>query len=200
MEGGINLFAYVDGNVVNWVDPWGLARYVIIVGDPGLGRHNVGQNFVRVANTRAQELIGQGHTVDIVRASNISQFNNAITIGSTIDGGVIYYGHGWTGVLYVGEMSEIGTDIDISNISRLSNRNLGASATIEINSCNAATGGRNSIAQQTATQLQRITSGYNSPTGFTGTRGVYDYNRYPPSTGPLYISPAPRGRMIPFNP
>ena len=121
MEGGINLFAYVDGNVVNWVDPWGLARYVIIVGDPGLGRHNVGQNFVRVANTRAQELIGQGHTVDIVRASNISQFNNAITIGSTIDGGVIYYGHGWTGVLYVGETSEIGTDIDISNISRLSN-------------------------------------------------------------------------------
>jgi hypothetical protein len=185
---------------ISWVDPWGLERYVIVVGDPGLGSHNVGQNFLRAANTRAQNLGTQGHTVDITRASNVTEFNNAITAGDTITGGVIYYGHGWSGSLYIGEDPCPGTNLDRSNVSQLSSRNLGSAATVELNSCNSGAGGRNSIAQLVATQLQRTTYGYNSPLGFTGTPGVYNHNRYPPSTGPLYVAPTPGGSLVNFQP
>ena len=65
-EGGLNLYAYVDNDPVSLIDPFGLAKYVIIVGDPGLSHppsgesHNVGQNFVRAGLTRQAELESWG--------------------------------------------------------------------------------------------------------------------------------------------
>jgi hypothetical protein len=178
---------------------------VIIVGDPGLGPHNTGSNFNRAADTRAEALRAAGHDVDVTRASNVTDFNNAITAGSTIDGGVIYYGHGWNGALYIGETSDPGTNLDSSNISSLSNSNLGAGATVELNSCNSGSsgyGGSDSIAQLVASQLGRNTSGWNRPLGFTGTPGNYLHGSgaIPPATGPLYVVPTPGGSMVTFTP
>jgi len=205
LMGGVNLYGYAGGDPINWIDPWGLARYVIIVGDQGLGAHNVGSNFNRVANTRANELRLAGHTVDIVRASNVADFNNAITAGNTIDGAVIYYGHGWNGVLYIGHTSTPSTNLDKTNVSLLSNRNLDTAARIELNACNsgsAASEKNYSIAQLVAIRLARNTSGWNRPLGFTGTPGHYLHgtNAFPPTNGPLYIVPTPGGRLITFNP
>ena len=136
--GGTNLYAYVGNNPVNYIDPLGLERYVIIVGDPGLGQFDVGSNFTRAAETRAEQLRGGGHTADILYASSAAQFALAISNGNPIDGGVVYYGHGSNSALYIGETSAPGTNLTRSNISILSNANLGESATVGLNSCNAA--------------------------------------------------------------
>jgi hypothetical protein len=55
-----------------------LAQNLIVVGDPGLGEHNQGQNFNRAAQTRAEELEGQGQNVTIVRASSVDDFASAL--------------------------------------------------------------------------------------------------------------------------
>lgn len=197
----LNLYIYVLNNPINWIDPLGLDRYVIVVGDQGIGEHNVGSNFLRTAQTREEQLSKSGHKAEVSRISNVSEFNTAITSGSKIDGGVIYYGHGWEGILYIGETSDSGTNLNSSNIKSLSNSNLAKSATIELNSCNSGTGGNSSIAQLVANSLNRDTSGWNRPLGFTDKPGVYLHGDHtkPPETGPLYIAPTPGGIMIPYK-
>ena len=123
-SGSLNLYKYVHYDPVNWIDINGLGRYVIIVGQQGIAEHNVGPNFSRVANTRAQELRNQNHTVDIISATYITDFNDAITSGPIIDGGVIYYGHGGNIGLFVGQSSDPGTNILCLRMTSISdNRN-----------------------------------------------------------------------------
>ena len=84
-----------------------------------------------------------------------------MTQNGYIDGGVFYFGHGgeievagqrfWA--LFPGVLA--GTDANVSalNIQTLSNTELGPHATVTLNACDAAKGGRNSIAQLIANQL-----------------------------------------------
>jgi hypothetical protein len=69
------------------------STYVIIVGDPGLGEHNVGNGFNLAAQQRANDLQSQGHRVVACRASSAQDFDNVLIQHGYIDGGVIYFGH-----------------------------------------------------------------------------------------------------------
>lgn len=200
---GTNLYSYVLNDPINFFDPFGLDRYVIIVGDPGLGRHNQGDNFQRAANTRAEELRDNGHTVDVKRASSISDVNDAITSGEKITGGVVLFGHGSEGMFSPGEQSGEETNIDEDNVDQLSNSNLGPNATIEVNGCNTGVGDEDEdiepIAQTIADQLNRTVTGSTRTMGFSNDG---NFNNYKPldRNKPVYMIPDPGGVMKTFKP
>ncbi|MEK6288739.1 MAG: RHS repeat-associated core domain-containing protein [Acidobacteriota bacterium] len=168
-------------------------RAVLIVGDAGLLDHNVGNNFVRAAETRAGELRQAGYTVNIERASTVGEFNEALTTNGTIDR-VEYFGHGRSDMLFVGQGSGAETNIDASNISELDNRNLSPGATAVLNSCNSALGGEQSIGARMANELQRPTTGYDTTLSFSSNRNVHPGTRRHPSSGSTYMVPDRRDR------
>jgi hypothetical protein len=165
-----------------------LAQNLIVVGDPGLGDHNQGQNFNRAAQTRAEELEGQGQNVTVVRASSVDDFAAALKNNGSLSG-VEYFGHASWDRLYVGETSAQGTNIDSSNVAKLSGANLTANATVTIHACFAGSGGSDSIAGQISHQLGRKVTAYDGPTVFSGNPSRPGGGRYPPSSGPLYLVP-----------
>ncbi|MGH9966714.1 MAG: RHS repeat-associated core domain-containing protein, partial [Pyrinomonadaceae bacterium] len=140
---------------------------LIIVGDPGLLRFNVGTNFDRVAQTKKEELEGQGYAVVVQRASGFQDFANALTNNGILDG-VEYVGHGSNIMLFVGEQHAPGTNVDHSNIPQLSNANLSKDAYIKLNTCNASAGGSLSIGQWLANRLDRTVFAFDGPSHFYG--------------------------------
>ena len=121
-------------------EPQDPGTILIVVGDPGLGEHNQGGNFDRVAETKRQELAAQGYNVVLKRVSGVEDFNRALTSNGVLDG-VEYIGHASYNALFVGEQHAAGTDIDRSNVSQLSNAKLSQNAYIKINACFAGSGG-----------------------------------------------------------
>lgn len=101
----------------------------------------------------------------VQRASGVEDFNLALTTNGMLDG-VEYVGHASNIMLYVGEQSGAGTNVDHSNIPDLSNANLSQNAYIKLNGCNASATGSVSIAQWLANRLQRTVLSYNGPTQF----------------------------------
>lgn len=174
-------------------------KVLLVVGDPGLREHNVGRNFQRAADTRQAELERQGAEVVSVRASNVSDFNDALTSNGTLDG-VEYFGHATYNALFVGETSDPGTNLDASNVSRLSNANLSAGCSITINACYAGSGGSGSIAAGIARQLDRTVTAYDGPTRFSTNPQRPDGRSQPPRTGPIYLVPDPGVRQRTFTP
>jgi hypothetical protein len=175
---------------------------LIIVGDPGLDEHNVGENFNRVAQTKNDELTAQGYNVIVQRASNFDEFKNALTNNGMLDG-VEYIGHASNIMLYVGEQHAPGTNVDHSNIPDLSNANLNKNAYIKLNGCNASATGSLSIAQWLANRLQRTVLAYNGPTHFSGSpkspQPVRAGDR-PPQKGPLYLVGDTGTRLVAIGP
>jgi len=173
------------------------AQNLIVVGDPGLGEHNQGENFNRAAQTRAEELEGQGQKVTVVRASSVDDFASALKNNGTLSG-VEYFGHASWDRLYVGETSAHRTNIDSSNVGKLSGANLTSNATVAIHACFAGSGGSDSIAGQISHQLGRKVTAYDGPTIFSSSPKGPTGGRYPPSSGPLYLVPDRRTNLVTF--
>jgi hypothetical protein len=156
--------------------PPGPPSYVLLVGDPGLNTvdcptdirhcHNMGQIFMATAQTMANQLSNQGNLAyPPIRVSTVQDFNAGLTQNGSITGGVIYVGHG--GVIPIAPGQELsalapgeqrGTDTNISalNVQSLKNTQLGSHAVMKLWACNAGRGGRDSIAQLIANQLQMV--------------------------------------------
>jgi hypothetical protein len=175
---------------------------VLIVGDPGLGAHNVGRNFERAAETRRSELERAGNEVIVNRASTVQDFNAALNNNGTLNG-VEYFGHAGPGVLYLGENPGANTNLNSSNVAELSGNNLAPDATVMLTGCNAAVdvGGNDSIGRQVAHQLQRTTVGYSGDLEFSSNRRVPTGETRHPERGPTYMVPSSRSvRPVGFTP
>ncbi|MCD4652499.1 hypothetical protein K8T06_01025 [bacterium] len=194
-------YLYCRNDPVNRFDPDGMDDFLILVGDPGLTEHghNVGRNFERLAETRASELVAANHTVRTERVSSVPDMAAAMSNGSQLDGGLIYYGHGGEGSLSPGEQSGVETNLQMINIDQLPTDVLTEGATAELHGCNTAVGGEDSIAQQVANQLGVTTSGYTRGMEFTDVPGqMLPHGSEPPATGSLY--PVTAGNVISVQP
>ncbi len=192
-------------------DRFGLERSLIIVGDPGLGLHNAGRNFERVARTLKKQIEAdecECNSADIVRASDVPAVNNAITNLGTIDGDVFIVGHGTASTLFIGETSAPGTNLDMFSLLGLSREHsIGPDAGIVLLSCNAGQQSNDtvSIAQMIANRLKRNVTAYPgdllfSPNPNSAGSGATP-GAQPPSTGSLYMVPDINGtRAIIFEP
>jgi hypothetical protein len=187
--------AYID--VLNQREEKQQAQNLIIVGDPGLGEHNQGKNFDRAAQTRAEELQKQGQNVTVVRASSVDDFASALKSNGPLSG-VEYFGHASYDRLYVGETSAQGTNIDSSNIGKLSGGNLTANAIVTIHACFAGSGGSQSIASQISHQVGRTVTAYNGPTHFSPVVVAPNGKSYPASRGPIYLVPDRGTKLVQF--
>jgi RHS repeat-associated protein len=178
------------------------SRVVLIVGDPGLGSHNVGRNFDRAAETRRGELERAGSEVIVNRASTVQDFNAALNNNGTLNG-VEYFGHAGPGVLYIGENPGANTNLNSGTVSELSGNNLAPDATVVITGCNTAVdvGGNDSIARQVANQLQRTTVGYSGNLEFSSNSRAPTGETRHPDRGPTYMVPSSRDvRPVGFTP
>jgi RHS repeat-associated protein len=162
---GVNFYAYVGNSPLSFYDPFGLARYVLIVGQPGLGEHNIGQTFELAAQTEAADLRAQGNDVTIYNAGTVQDLNAALN-AELIDGGVEYFGHSTYNSLYIGEGAGADTNLTFGNVNLLSNAHLGSNAVITLQGCFAGSGGDDSIAQAIANQLKRQVKAYPQSTFF----------------------------------
>jgi RHS repeat-associated protein len=141
-------------------------RYLLVVGDPGLGEHNVGRNFQRAADTKRAEIEAQGGQVIMSTASSVQDLNNALTSNGTLNG-VEYFGHASFDRLYIGEGAGAETNLDSSNVSQLSRANLAEDAYVSLHACYAGSGGQRSVADQVAQQLSTTVYAYDGPTRFS---------------------------------
>jgi RHS repeat-associated protein len=174
------------------------ARDLILVGDPGLGEHNQGGNFDRAAKTRSQELEKQGISVTTVRVSSVDDVASALKNNGTLSG-VEYFGHASYDRLYVGETSAQGTNIDSSNVGKLSGVNLTKNATVAIHACFAGSGGSESIASRISQQLGgRTVTAYDGPTHFAPVVIAPNGKSYPASRGPIYLVPDRGTKLVQF--
>jgi hypothetical protein len=156
--------------------PPGPPSYVLLVGDPGLNTvdcatnirhcHNMGQIFVATAQTMANQLNNQGNLAyPPIRVSTVQDFEAGLTQNGSITGGVVYVGHGGAirfpsglelSALAPGEQPGPDTNISAQNVQSLSNAQLGPHAVMKLWACDAGKGGRNSVAQSIANQLQIV--------------------------------------------
>jgi hypothetical protein len=179
------------------------STYVLIVGDPGLGGHNVSNLFNLAAQQKANDLQAQGHRVVACRASSIQDFDNALLNHGFIDGGIVFFGHSgpfegtstFTGekivvsALGVGENSGADTNVTFANVSLLSNvrtahngsNNIGPNAAILLSGCNAGltirdflAGADISVAQMIANQTQRGVFAYEVGLYFSTVDAAHD--------------------------
>ena len=177
-------------------------RVVLIVGDPGLGTHNVGRNFERAAETRRGELERAGSEVIVNRASTVQDFNSALNNNGNLNG-VEYFGHAGPGVLYIGENPGANTNLNSGTISQISGNNLAPDATVVLTACRTGVdvSGNDSIGRQVANQLQRTTVGYNGDLEFSSKRRAPSGETRHLDRGPTYMVPSIRDvRPIGFTP
>ena len=195
-EGSVTVSAQVNGPAQS------SGRILIAVGDPGLGEHNQGHNFDRVAETKRAELTAQGYDVIVNRVSGIDDLNRALTSNGTLDG-VEYIGHASPEALFVGEQHATGTNVDKSNVKELSNAKLSPNAYVKLNACYTGIGGwTSSIAGLMANQLRRSVWAFNGPTKFYGSPNAVPGSggKYPPRNGPLYLLEDRGTRMVEYKP
>jgi hypothetical protein len=137
--------------------------YLILVGDPGLKIHNVGNAFALAAQQEANDLHDKGNTVIACRVSSIQEFNAALTQNGLVTGQfVFYFGHsgpfgvvntqtgqvvGFASLLNVGQNSGNDTNIGYYNYHDLCDINQGCNidtvlsknTSIVLNGCGTAT-------------------------------------------------------------
>ena len=69
---GFNWYTYCENDPVNYHDPSGLGRVLIVIGLSGKGtQYNVGKSFAIAANTYKRAMQAKGHTVKKIRAKKI---------------------------------------------------------------------------------------------------------------------------------
>jgi hypothetical protein len=166
------------------------AVYLILVGDSGLERHDLGLLFDLAAQQKANDLNAAGNKVVACRVSSVTDFHGQLIGNGLITGGVIFFGHsgpfsikiggqivGVVSILEVGQTAAAGSNVEGDNVQQLCDPNagciinsyLGASATITLIGCKGAADVNSdyfankttSIAKMIAKQLARPVYAWN---------------------------------------
>ncbi|HVO97648.1 MAG TPA: PQQ-binding-like beta-propeller repeat protein [Bryobacteraceae bacterium] len=179
---------------------------LIMVGDSGLKDHNVGHLFDLAGQTQESALQSIGNAVVTMRVSSVLAMNAALTTNGLIDGSITFFGHGgqiqvqdvpliryWA--LHPGENTGQDTNLSIVNVDELSSINLGPNATITLNACHAGAGGKLSVAQAIAKQLNRPVLAYPVGMYFSSdpTPRIFQKGMATPTGVPVYMVPNANG-------
>jgi len=145
------------------------ARFIIIVGDPGLEGHNLGNLLELAAVTHEKELranafagipSSNGALIKRVRCSSISAINDALEPGNIAY--LAYFGHSWEQALYVGERHVPEANLCFGD--DLHKGKFAVNAQIRLFGCKAGRGA-NSIAEQLHQALNVVVYAYSNPGG-----------------------------------
>ncbi len=175
-------------------------RAVLMVGDPGLGKLNQGQNFIRAANTEAATLRAMGWDTTVVRVSSIQDVTAALSSGPQISR-VSYFGHSSEFSLHVGEYAGADTNVDFYNVGALRSTNMAPGAEVFLLGCNGGTNS-NGIAAAMAIMLNRTIYGWTDFSHFKSDPGFASAPPWVPikGTGPLYSRPDNGQPLRAFHP
>ena len=141
-------------------------EYVLLVGDPGIGEHNVEDLFALAAQTQFNTLQGQGNTVAACRVSTIQDVYNALTLNGPIGGGVIYFGHsGLRGNYVNGKLTQESTEVFVGG-DKGPNTNIASYNVTYLNGIQTANSGGNFIDANAAMTINGCDSTYTIPDDF----------------------------------
>jgi RHS repeat-associated protein len=181
-------------------------RSIILVGDPGLGRHNVGRNFMRAAETRKARLEARGHIVELIRVSGREDIVRAMKDGRPVTGEATGFMHGGSEILEPGERSDPGTNLETDELWEAFGEpnghptsRLEPAAVVTLLGCHVGAG---QFGQVFADVLQREVHAFKEDLVFGSTPTQYRNvpGDLPPNTGPLFMVPPPGAHEVVFHP
>jgi RHS repeat-associated protein len=143
-------------------------RILIIVGEPGTGRHYSAGVFELAAATKRRQFEAAGDEVIVVDAHNSEGFQEAFNNNGMLDG-VEFIGHASHDWLGVGNAHEDAANFRVDDVKSLSKSVLRAGAYVKLNSCFAGSGGYRSIAGALANHLDRNVWAMSSGTVYSST-------------------------------
>ena len=160
--GGLNLYAFVGNNPVNWVDPWGLTKIIMV----GSNVKNP-QFFNNIANAMA----GIDSDTIIIQIRTPQHVQQALQYPSITQ--ITYLGHSGPEQLDISPQSAVTK----KDVAMLNPSNIQPGATIQLYGCRTGEGS-SPIAQTFANHFQRPTLGMATGLSF----GIPLVNRLAPTT------------------
>jgi RHS repeat-associated protein len=156
-NGGLNLYEYVLNSPINAIDLYGFDA-LILVG----GNHANPAYFTNIAQANASGYTSQsGKKATVVQVRSFEDIQNALRNTPNIDR-LDYVGHAGPGMLFLSEDGEVST----SDVAQLDISNILPGAQINLEGCNTANGGKNSMAQAFANRFNTNASGFDGGLSF----------------------------------
>lgn len=169
--GGLNLYAFVGNNPVNWIDPWGLETVLIF---PTEATPPWNPDYAVTMSTLTYGSTYDSLDIEVINVNRVSQINAALQKYEDIIK-VFFIGHSSSQALYAGEaslpdtnLSPLGGPNDVHPNS-LDWSHLTENASIAIWGCNAGRGGALSIAQSIANASGKLVTAPTEYINFTET-------------------------------
>ncbi|GAB4351248.1 MAG: hypothetical protein Kow0099_35260 [Candidatus Abyssubacteria bacterium] len=156
--GGVNLYAYVGNDGVNFIDPLGLIELILVGGNKANPPF-----FTNIASDWAGDRYPED--VKIIQVRNFQDVQNALTSNKDITK-LTYIGHAGPGALYLSDAA-----LTVESVKQLNRENISPDAQIFLYGCHTADRpegeGKTSMAEAVHSHFQRDTMGWTGDLSFT---------------------------------